>query len=674
MRQPARWCGLGCVLVLALSAAAQGQAMDPVGARQWYENAVKKITDKSTADEIFALAKQCYRNGLADEAMAHAIEALRKDPNDSRAKYLLFALAPPAPQKQAKPPEPPWINLLSSKTLLSKTGATVSDEGIRIGTLTSAQPVEVPFEAKFVAKTDSTNIRLSYGANGMVIFNWEMDLGQLRIQDFATGRILGFPGKGRVPIDQWVPISLNVTDTWMEVYADGQLRATAVGNYKGLSAPLGIHSAHGSVVTVKGFRVRRGRSSEPAPARTEAPPMSALIKPGQWVELLPLVDLGRDVVKGQWQMTPQGIRSDTGECSHVAVPVVTSHSYELAFRFTRPDPKTGQVMATFPVGGRSVTLVLGGWGNTKSGLGQVHGRRYLENETTVDPGGLEGGHLYTVDIRVVPEGDQVAIAVALDGKPFIKWKGPQSELGPDPGFTLPHPQCLGLGAGHAYVTFHSMRLRMLSGEARLIRPATAAAGAGETLPSGKWAELLPHVDPAKDTLAGTWTMEGGQLVLSPSGQAKLMLPVAPAGSYELEVRFARVTGNDSLALMLPVGSRLVGLFVSALGGQSHDLGKVRGAGPYDKIAVSPGTLENNRPYTVSARVLVRGDQASVETRLDGASLINWQGPWSDLSPWPSWQLPDSGALGLGAAHGRYVVESMRLKMLSGEARLLRPPG
>jgi len=294
VRQPAWWCGLACVLVLALSAAARGQAMDPVAARQWYENAVKKITDKSTADEIFALAKQCYRNGLTDEAMAHAIEALRKDPNDSRAKYLLFALAPPA-------------------------------------------------------------------------------------------------------------------------------------------------------------------------------------------------------------------------------------------------------------------------------------------ETSV------------------------------------------------------------------------------------IRP-------------GKWAELLPHVDPAKDTLAGTCTMEGGRLVLSASQEAKLMLPVAPAGSYELEVRFARVTGNDSLVIMLPVGSRLVGLFVSALGGQSHDLGQVRGGGPYDKIAVSPGTLENNKPYTVSARVMVRGDQASIETRLDGASLIKWQGPWSDLSPWPDWQLPDSGALGLGAARGRYVVESVRLRMLSGEARLLRPPG
>ncbi|HUU10991.1 MAG TPA: hypothetical protein VM431_10695 [Phycisphaerae bacterium] len=86
---------LGALGILGLAVAVRGQAMNPVAARQWYENAVKKITDQSTADEIVALAKQCYRNGLTDEAMAHAIEALRKDPNDSRAKYLLFALAGP---------------------------------------------------------------------------------------------------------------------------------------------------------------------------------------------------------------------------------------------------------------------------------------------------------------------------------------------------------------------------------------------------------------------------------------------------------------------------------------------------------------------------------------------------------------------------------------------------
>ncbi len=185
---------------------------------------------------------------------------------------------------------------------------------------------------------------------------------------------------------------------------------------------------------------------------------------------------------------------------------------------------------------------------------------------------------------------------------------------------------------------------------------------------GQWVDLVPLVDPAKDALSGTWTVEGKRLVLSASAAARLMFPIAPDGSYEFEVRYARVSGDGSMVVMLPVGSHLVGLFVSALRGQSHDLGKVRGGGPYDKIAVYPGAIENNKPHTVSAKVLVRGDQASIETTLDGAPLIKWQGPSADLSPWPDWTLPDSSAIGLGGDLGKFIIDSVRLRMLSGTAR------
>jgi len=174
--------------------------------------------------------------------------------------------APPTqrePTKQAKPAGPQWIDLLAREGLLTRTGATVTQEGIRIGRLTTVQPVPVPFAAEFIAKTDSTNIRIAYGTGGLVIFNWEMNQSQLRIHDFATDERRGFSGKGKVPVNQWVQIVLTVTNTQTEVYVDGELRARVSGNYRGLSGPLSIRSSHGSVVTVKGFRVRRPQPAEP---------------------------------------------------------------------------------------------------------------------------------------------------------------------------------------------------------------------------------------------------------------------------------------------------------------------------------------------------------------------------------------------------------------------------
>ncbi len=84
---------LGALGLLGLAVAATGQAGNLAAARAWYDNEVKKLTEKSTADQIIALARECYRKGLKNEAMTHAIEAYKKAPDDLRPKYLIFALS-----------------------------------------------------------------------------------------------------------------------------------------------------------------------------------------------------------------------------------------------------------------------------------------------------------------------------------------------------------------------------------------------------------------------------------------------------------------------------------------------------------------------------------------------------------------------------------------------------
>ena len=62
------------------------------------------------------------------------------------------------------------------------TGDGLVCKGDTDGRSLLADAVSVPFEAEFVAKTDSTNIRLRYGA-GSVIFNWEVNQNQLRCKN-----------------------------------------------------------------------------------------------------------------------------------------------------------------------------------------------------------------------------------------------------------------------------------------------------------------------------------------------------------------------------------------------------------------------------------------------------------------------------------------------------------
>ncbi len=57
--------------------------------------------------------------------------------------------------------------------------------------------------------------------------------------------------------------------------------------------------------------------------------------------------------------------------------------------------------------------------------------------------------------------------------------------------------------------------------------------------------------------------------------------------------------------------------------------------------------------------------------VDGQPHLAWQGPASRLSVGKRWKLPDERFLGLGAHFTRVDGKRVRLKMLSGEARLRR---
>jgi hypothetical protein len=87
---------LGLVLVTVLAgvayvAMAQSSSPTNTAAVAEYEKQLKAL-DHNNVDDIFKLAKFCYRNGLNAECKTLALEILQKQPDDMRAKYLLYIL------------------------------------------------------------------------------------------------------------------------------------------------------------------------------------------------------------------------------------------------------------------------------------------------------------------------------------------------------------------------------------------------------------------------------------------------------------------------------------------------------------------------------------------------------------------------------------------------------
>ena len=171
-------------------------------------------------------------------AEASAATAARADP--TRAAGTLDLLGTPGLVKS------------SGRVIRVGRGYQLGPDGSVVGTV---KAVPVPCRITAVVKTDSRNIRFSYGDREWIIFDWELDNDQLRLLDLATGQINGIKGKGAIPPGHYARVEITATADSVVVAVDGQVRGTTKGNYAKLSAPVKVSTPGGSVLTLREFTV-----------------------------------------------------------------------------------------------------------------------------------------------------------------------------------------------------------------------------------------------------------------------------------------------------------------------------------------------------------------------------------------------------------------------------------
>ena len=202
------------------------------------------------------------------------------------------------------------------------------------------------------------------------------------------------------------------------------------------------------------------------------------------------------------------------------------------------------------------------------------------------------------------------------------------------------------------------------------RSSTSDAQQGKTLdvPLGQWADLLRLVDTKKQAKGGTWKLGDAQLeVASAEAPARLMIPVAPKGSYTLKVEFTR-RAEGMLGVILPVGSRQCLAAVNYQGGASG-LDMIGGRRASDNPSTFQGALANDRRYTMEISVRLDGTEAAVTVTLDDRPFLFYRGPAAALALSKEWMLPGRTCLGL-AAQSDVVFHSVKLRMTSGQASVL----
>lgn len=416
-----------------------------------------------------------------------------------------------------------------------------------------------------------------------------------------------------------------------------------------------------------------GRSLADEVSKVRLAPGDALPQ-DKWIDALGDVEPQWHVVSGEWRFTDEGLTTAPSILSRVMLPFQLDGGYDIKAEFTRTTGE-GSVSIVLPVGRRQCQLFLAGWWQTVHGIGRIDGVEPHDsaNPARWKPGKLTNDRRYQVEVSVRPEKDDVTINVALEGKPIIAWTGNQDSLSIAPHLRLPYAKRAGVGAYDSTVTFHVVSLRSVSGKATYVpRPDPPF----EVGPEEDWTELLTDVDLKRDVVQGQWYQDEGAVAVAPGALKKnymrLMLPEVVEGSYDLIAEFTRMKGNDSVTVMLPVGTKACAFHCSACIGGISGLERIDGKNIVDSHNPAirrPGAILNGIRHKVAASVrrLPQGaiDEADVliDVWLDGKPYIRWWGLESSLSL-DAWKLPEPRRVGIGANVSIVKFHSVRLRRVS----------
>jgi hypothetical protein len=222
--------------------------------------------------------------------------------------------------------------------------------------------------------------------------------------------------------------------------------------------------AAGSDATFHSVRVRLagGRGAIKPRRLTEACPL------GQWIDLLPRIDIARDRLSGDFSRDRAGLTLRQGAKNSVLMfPAAMRGSYELEIEFAQA-PALGMISFIVPVGPRRVRVnptIPGDLHPDPASINWPQVNRG-DGEESAPPDELKAGVRHTLSLVVHAENSLAAIDVRIDGKRWLSWSGPLTDLHEGP-ITLGESDRIGMLASGA-TTLHSARLRVTSGTGRLV--------------------------------------------------------------------------------------------------------------------------------------------------------------------------------------------------------------
>ncbi|HXX93951.1 MAG TPA: protein kinase [Planctomycetota bacterium] len=202
---------------------------------------------------------------------------------------------------------------------------------------------------------------------------------------------------------------------------------------------------------------------KPAPAPPLPPPPE-----DPWsraVDLLPRVDLEKDVVSGKWADKEGVLWNYEGRPSRLQFPYRPPGEYDVRVEFLRRGSNYCMDLI-LTRSGHPFALVLDR--NGVFGFEKILAKDFHANGSSLRTGtALEDNKPYTLLVEVRASG----VSSTLQGEPICRWRTDYSDLTMNPQWELPDPTSLGIGAWEGTLILRRIQVREVSGPGEPTRPA-----------------------------------------------------------------------------------------------------------------------------------------------------------------------------------------------------------
>ena len=198
---------------------------------------------------------------------------------------------------------------------------------------------------------------------------------------------------------------------------------------------------------------------------------------------------------------------------------------------------------------------------------------------------------------------------------------------------------------------------------------SGAAAGGELPGKSAWrnaVDLMPLIDPLRDSVAGAWKRQDATLVSEKAFYSRIEIPYQPPQEYDLRIRFTRTAGNDCISEILSCAGHS---FSWTMGGSNNRVFGFEMVAGISAVAnpttvSKPNCLENGKIY----ESIVQVRETGLKAWLDGQLISEWKTDYHDMAIYPEWKLRDGALLGLGCWDSATVFHKIQLLEVKGKGK------